>query len=82
NKAVPSHLRARLDEDQRALFGQLVAQKNGSQIGRALGISAAEAARLRIGLCERLHGLPNVSAPGVDPTEVLAEAGLFRKRAS
>lgn len=87
NDEIPAQVRARLDENQLALFLQIVAQRNGSQIGRALGITAAEAARLRIGLCERLHELPDVSAPGIaapdfKPPGVLPDAGFARKNAS
>lgn len=70
NDVIPSEVRAKLDEDQVALFRQILAQKNGSQIGRALGISAGEAARRRIGLCERLHDISYDFFEGFEPKNV------------
>jgi two-component system NarL family response regulator len=73
NDAIPAEVRERLDEPQLALFRQIIAQRNGSQIGRALGISSAEAAQRRIDLCEQLHRVSDASQQELRPVDLLSK---------
>jgi len=70
---IPAEVREKLDETQLALFRLIIAQRNGSQIARALGISSSEAAQRRIDLCEQLHRVPNASAREPRPVDLLSD---------
>ncbi len=71
NDLIPSHVRETLSDEQMQLFRLIVAQRNGSQIGRALDLPASEIARLRIGLCERLHRIPESGGNTFRPSQLL-----------
>jgi DNA-binding NarL/FixJ family response regulator len=71
NDAIPAHVREALNEEQLRLFQLILMQKNGSQIARALGLEPTEVAQLRVGICERLHSVPESGGGSFRPVEVL-----------
>ena len=71
NDVIPSHVRETLSDEQLELFRLIVAQKNGIQIARALGLSTAQVARQRVNLCERLHAVPGSGGHVFKPSDIL-----------
>jgi len=76
NEAIPAHVREALNEEQLRLFQLILMQKNGSQIARALGLEPQEVAQLRVGICERLHKVPESGGQSFRPVDVLLPTNL------